>query len=240
MAVDILAVGAHPDDVELGCGGTLINMVDSGYRVGIADLTEALLATRGDIDTRIKETQTALEIIGAVERVQLGFFEGSILSNPDNIHQLVNLIRRTQPHLLLAPYWEDRHPDHVDASKLVQTAAFWSGVSRYGDRQPPHRPHRIVFYFIHREGPISFVMDISATFDRKLKAIRSYHSQFHPQPGNEKMTYISRPEFLEKLISRARYYGSLIGAEYGEPFHVREMNRVEDLMAWAGGQGVVG
>lgn len=241
MNLDILAIGAHPDDIELGCAGTLVTLVDQGYRVGLADLTDAVLATRGDRDTRSKEAENARRIIGASKRYRLGFREASIFDpNTDNLYRMVSLIRRTCPYVILAPYWEDRHPDHVDASKLVQSAVFWSGVAKFGDNQPPHRPHRVLYYFTHYEGPASLVIDISTTFDRKLKAVRSYHSQFQPQLGSEQMTYISRPEFLEKIISRARYYGSRIGAEYGEPLYVREMNRVEDLMSWANGQGVTG
>ncbi len=240
MNFDVIAVGPHPDDIEIGCGGTLINLVDAGYKVGMVDLTEAMLSTRGDRESRFDESNDALKIIGAAKRFQMGFFEGSLASNPGNIYELVALVRRTRPYVVLAPYWDDRHPDHVDASRLVQTACFWSGVSRYGDSQTPHRPHRLVYYFIHREGPVSFVVDISADFDRKLQAVRAYHSQFLAHPGQREMTYISRPEFLERIINRARYYGSLIGAEYGEPFFVREMNRVTDLVSWVGGQGVVG
>ncbi len=240
MTLDVLAVGAHSDDVELGCGGTLINLGDNGYRIGIADLTDAVLASRGNDETRRRETKDAAEIIGAVERFSLGFHEGSILSGTNNLHELVSLIRRNRPHVILAPYWEDRHPDHIDASRLVHSAVFWAGVTKFGDNQSPHRPHRVLYYFVHWDGPVSLVVDISSTFDRKLKAIRAYRSQFLPQAGSDKMTYISRPEFLEKIISRARYYGSQIGAEYGEAFHLREMNRVEDIIKWAGEQGVVG
>ncbi|MCF7810937.1 bacillithiol biosynthesis deacetylase BshB1 [bacterium] len=240
MVFDALAIGAHADDVELGCGGTLINLTDKGYLVAIADLTEALLATRGDAETRVKENTVAAEIMGVRERFQLGFKEGSIATGANNLIELTSLIRKTKPYILFAPYWEDRHPDHVDASKLIQSAAFWSGIAKFGDNQPPHRPHRIFYYFTHWEGPVSLSVDISAAFDRKLKAIRSYRSQFSPHLGNERMTYISRPEFLEKLISRARYFGSKTGVEYGEPFFLRDMNRIEDAMAWAGEQGVIG
>lgn len=203
-------------------------------------MTKALLSTHGDQDTRHREARDGMEIIGAEERIQLGFFEGSIDVNSDYLNKLVSLIRKFRPLLVFIPWHEDRHPDHGDASKLIQKAVFWAGIAKYGDTQSPHRPHRVINYFIHWEGEISLVVDISACFDRKLKAIRAYRSQFLPQPGSGRMTYISRPEFLEKLISRARYYGSLIGAEYGEPFYVKEMNRVEDLMKWAGEQGVVG
>ncbi len=240
MAFDVLAIGAHPDDVEIGCGGALANLVDAGYRVGIVDLTEALLSSRGNLETRQHEAKDAMGIIGAKERFQMGFHEGSIRSGPGNVEKLVSLIRRTRPLIIFAPYSEDRHPDHMDASDLVHRAVFWAGVAKYGDSQSPHRPHRTLHYHIHWEGPVSLVVDISAGFDRKLKAIRAYRSQFLAQPGSGRMTYISRPEFLEKLISRARYYGALIGAEYGEPFYLHEMIRIEDSVKWAGEQGVVG
>ncbi|MFH0765497.1 MAG: bacillithiol biosynthesis deacetylase BshB1 [Calditrichota bacterium] len=240
MTFDVLAIGPHPDDLELGCGGTLVGLVDRGYRVAMADLTEALLSTRGDALSRIQEAETARAIIGAPRRFQVGLAESALQSDRDSLERLVNLIRQTQPHILFCPYWDDRHPDHRDASMLIQTACFWSGVSKFGSDLPPHRPHRTIYYFLHREGPPSFIVDISATFDRKLKAIRAYHSQFLSSPGEREMTYISRPEFLEKIINRARYYGSLIGAEYGESFYVRESIRVEDIMTWAGTQGVVG
>ncbi len=240
MNFDILAIGPHPDDVELGCAGTLINLVDSGYKVGIVDLTEAMLSTRGDQLSRFEESNSAFRIIGATERFQMDFYEGSLLSDRYNINRLVSLIRKTKPHIVLAPYWDDRHPDHIDASRLIQTACFWSGVSRFGDDQSPHRPHRIIYYFLHWVGPVSIIVDISASFDRKLQAIRAYYSQFLVHPGEREMTYISRPEFLEKIINRASYYGSQIGSEYGEPFFVRENIRVENLMSWAGVQGIVG
>ena len=237
MSFDALAIGAHPDDVELGCGGTLIGLVDRGYRVGLVDMTDGRLSTRGDPETRMKEAEDAARIIGAAERFQLGFQEGSLQSGQGNLEALVALLRRTRPQVVLAPYWEDRHPDHVDASRLVQSACFWAGVPRYGAGDAPHRPHRLVYYFGHWVGPVSLVVDVSATFERKMQAVRAYRSQFQPEPSGEAATFISRPEFLEGIISRARVYGSLTQVEYGEPFYVREMNRTDDLIAWARGQG---
>jgi len=240
MNFDVLAISPHPDDVELACSGTLIYLIDHGYRVGLVELTTAMLATGGDHLTRSQEAEAATKVMGIHKRFQLNMKEGSLLPDTANLYKLTGLIRQTRPYLIMSPYKEDRHPDHSDTSKLVQAACFWSGVSKFGDTQPPHRPHRLIQYFLHWEGPVSFVVDISSTFDRKLKAIRSYHSQFLAHPADRSLTYISRPEFLEKIINRARYYGSLIGAEYGEPFYVHEMNRVENLMAWADTQGVVG
>ncbi len=246
MTYDILAIGPHPDDVELSCGGTLITLADQGYRVGIVDLTDARLSTRGNVDQRRQEADNAAEIMGIGKRFRLGMSEGLLKSNTKNILPIVKIIREARPQVVLAPYWDDRHPDHVDSSKLIQAACFWSGIAKYGQSEsdgellPPHRPHRIIYYFLHWEGPASFVVDISASFDRKLKAIRAYQSQFFARPSEDPVTFISRPEFLEKVINRARYNGSLIGVEYGEPFHSREMNRIDDVVLWADSQGVVG
>ncbi len=240
MNYDVLAVGPHPDDVEIGCSGTLIDLVDRGYRVAVVDLTKAALATRGDPLTRGNEAKQAVQIMKIHKRFQLGLKEGSLQPTIENIYKLVSLIRSVRPHIIISPYSEDRHPDHSAASELVQAACFWAGVSRFGDTQPPHRPHRVVNYFLHWEGTASFIVDISSTFDRKLQAIRCYHTQFLGAPQDRSMTYISRPEFLEKIINRARNYGSQIGAEYGEAFYLREPQRVDDMMVWANIQGVVG
>ena len=240
MNFDILAVGPHPDDVEIGASGTLINLVDRGYKVAIVDLTKAALATRGDPLTRGKEAEQASKIMRVHQRYQLDLKEGSLQPTVDNIYKLITLIRAVRPYLVIAPYHQDRHPDHSSASRLVHAACFWSGVSKYGDSQPPHRPHRVIYYFLHWEGPASFIVDISSSFDRKLQAIRCYHTQFMGAPDDQSMTYISRPEFIEKIINRARNYGSQIGAEYGEAFYSPEPQRVEDLMSWAKMQGIVG
>ena len=240
QSLDVLAVGPHPDDAELGCGGTLAQLAGRGYRVAILDLTEAALSTQGSLPTRQAEAAAAARILGNLPRHQLGLWETAILSSPDALPKLVKFIRRHRPYLVLAPYGEERHPDHNDASELVRRACFWAGVAKYGGRQPPFRPHRLVYYYLHRVADVSLVVDISAGFERKLKAIRAYRSQFSPPPDGSGATFISRPEFLESIIARARYYGSLIGAEYGEPFHIRELNRVEDIVAWAKRQGGVG
>ncbi|MBT7616841.1 MAG: bacillithiol biosynthesis deacetylase BshB1 [Calditrichaeota bacterium] len=240
MNFDIMAVSPHPDDVEIGCSGTLIQLIDEGYRVCTVEVTNAVLATGGDLKIRNEEAEASRLVMGAQKRFKMDMKEGELFPTTDNLYRLVSLIRKTRPHIVLAPYFEDRHPDHVATSKLMKAACFWSGVSKYGDNQAPHRPHRLVYYFLHWEGPISFIVDISATFDRKLQAIRAYHSQFLTMPSDRSMTYISRPEFLEKVINRARNYGSQIGVEYGEAFYTREVNRVDNLMTWADTQGVVG
>lgn len=240
MSCDVLAIGAHPDDIELSAGGTVALLADQGYRVGLLDLTRARLSTRGDEFTRQDEAAEAAQILGAHTRINLDALEGSLLSDPFTLNKLVSVIREQRPSLILSPYWEDRHPDHADASRLVQRAYFWSGVPKFGDDQPPHRPKRVVYYRSHWETETSLVVDISTTFDRKMAASRAYKSQFDLLPGEEPNTYISRPDFFDKVIARAKFFGSKIGAAYGEPFFVRETNKVTDLVMWADGQGEVG
>jgi len=237
---DVLAIGAHPDDVELTVGAAVALLARQGYRVAIADLTRARLSTRGDEATRAAEAAEAAKILGVADRINLDLSEGSLLDDREPLHRLVSLIRETRPGLILAPYWEDRHPDHSDASRLIQRAYFWAGVSKFGDDQPPHRPKRVAYYFSHWETTPSFVVDVSETFELKMQSARAYRSQFELPPGEEANTFISRPDFLQRIVARAEYFGSRIGARYGEPFLVREMNRVEDVVRWAAEQGEVG
>ncbi len=240
MTCDVLAIGAHPDDIELGVGGTLALLARQGYNCALLDLTRAGLSTRGDVVTRAKEASAAAALLGAKGRINLDLNEGSLLTDPKGLYKLVSAIRELRPKLILAPYFEDRHPDHGDASELVQKAYFWAGASKYGDDQPPHRPGRVAYYFCHREGPCSMVVDVSETFETKLASVRAYGSQFDTLSGETPNTYISRPEFMERVKNRARYYGMQIGAAYGEPLFVRETQRIIDLMKWTSEQGDVG
>lgn len=240
MTCNVLAVGAHPDDIELGVGGSLALLVRQGYRVVLLDLTRAALSTRGDVITREKEASDAAEILGAGDRINLELHEGSLLADPNGLQRLVSVIRKLRPELILAPHFEDRHPDHGDASILVQKAYFWAGAAKFGDDNPPFRPRRVASYFCHREAAYSMVVDVSETFDVKLASVRAYRSQFSTAADETPNTYISRPEFLDRIINRAKYYGMQIGAEYGEPLFVREPHRVSDLMNWVAGQGDVG
>jgi len=240
MTCDVLAVGAHPDDIELGVGGTLALLAKQGYNHVLVDLTRAGLSTRGDIVTREVEAGEAARVLGAKERRNLELFEGSLLTDPNGLYRLVSAIREFRPRLILAPYFEDRHPDHGDASTLVQKAYFWAGAEKFGDDQPPFRPERVAYYFCHREGPFSLVVDVSETFETKLESVKAYHSQFSLQPGESPNTYISRPEFFDRVINRALYFGTQIGVKYGEPLYVRETHRVSDLMKWTEEQGDVG
>jgi bacillithiol biosynthesis deacetylase BshB1 len=214
--VDVLAIGAHPDDVEIGCGGALLIAVDRGMRVAVADLTDGEAATRGSPEVRMKERRLAGELLGVTVRDRLGLPDGSLGTAPDHRLAVVDAIRRHRPRVVIAPYPEDRHPDHAAAGRLTREACFLSGVARIGggDR---HRPARLYHYMLHHPFTPSFVLDVSGVWDRKMEAVRSYESQFGP--GEAPPTEIGGPGFLDYLEARAAVHGAMIGARRGEPFH---------------------
>ncbi len=237
--VHLIAIGAHSDDAELGCGGTLVSLVRKDYRCLIVDITAAALSTRGDIETRRIESIKAAEILG-VKRINLNAQESVIYPNFDNLLKLVGIIRKYKPQLVLTHYWEDRHPDHIATSRLTQDAVFWAGIGKFGDNQSPHRPRRLGYYFARYEVVPTIIVDISDVFEIKMEAVRAYRSQFFLNPDEVPNTFISRPEFLERINNRARWWGDKIAARYGEAFLFREITRVEDIIKWNSEQGDLG
>jgi bacillithiol biosynthesis deacetylase BshB1 len=237
-ALDVLAVGTHPDDLEVACGGTLILLANRGHRVGAVDLTRGELGTRGSSELRTQETAAANRILKVCMRENLGLPDGNIDNNLKNRMSLIRLIRQCRPRLLLAPYWEERHYDHVHASHLVAQAAFQSGLPKIETGQESFRPFRVLFYVSRIAFRPSFVVDISETFEGKMQAIRSYRSQFHnsEQAGlsGEPQTLLSTPYALEALETLCRYYGAMIGARYGEPFLLREPLELLDPVTFFG------
>ncbi|HAL57035.1 MAG TPA: bacillithiol biosynthesis deacetylase BshB1 [Bacteroidetes bacterium] len=223
MTVDVLAIGAHPDDIELACGGTVALLVKQGYKVALADATQGELGTRGSKEIRSKEADEAANILGVITRRNLRLADGQIDVSERNIKKLIVLIRELQPRLLLIPHSTERHPDHVHTHQLCKEAWFYSGLSKIHSKHAgiPQRPFRpdIFFEFMqwyHFEP--SFVVDVSDTFDTKMRAIRAHSSQFHNPKSKEPETKLSTPEFLERVETEARFYGHRIGAEYGEAF----------------------
>lgn len=216
-AVDLLAIGAHPDDVEIGCGGTLILAGEAGLNVAIADLTRGELATHGAPPLREQEGHRAARLLGVRERVCLGLPDGRLGSGISERDAVVALIRDLRPRVVLAPYPEDRHPDHAAAGQLVHAASFFAGVERAGHGQP-HRPSRLYHYMIHHPFEPSFVIDISSVWERKLEAVASYESQFDAAATR---TEIGGRRFLRLLDDRASFHGSLVGFSRGEPFYSR-------------------
>ncbi len=218
MNVDILAFSPHPDDAELGCGGSLILAADSGSRVAIADLSAGEMSSRGTPEQRQSEKEDAADRLGLCARLLVGLPDSEIGTSPAHRLPIIQLIREMRPRVVLAPYERDRHPDHAAASKLVNDACFLAGVSKVGTGLP-HRPEQVYYYMIHHPFPPSIVVDISSVWDRKMAAVAAYQSQFLPD-GGEFETAISQPEFLRFIEARAIVLGAMIGAAYGEAFYL--------------------
>jgi N-acetylglucosamine malate deacetylase 1 len=216
--LDILAFSPHPDDAELGCGGSLILAADQGLRVAIADLSAGEMSSRGSPEQRQQEKEKATDLLGLCGRWLVGLPDSEIGLDPAHRLPLIQLIRETRPRLVLAPYGLDRHPDHMAASKLVQEACFFAGVHKIGTGDP-HRPERIYSYMIHRPFTPSFVVNISAVWERKMAAVTAYKSQFQAD-GSWLETALSRPDFLRLVEARTIYFGAMIGAAYGEAFYL--------------------
>lgn len=231
--LDVLAFGAHPDDIELMAGGTIIKLVQMGYRVGMISLTAGEMGTRGTPEIRREEFAASARIMGLAMNRMLDIPDGGVNENEENRGKVITAIREWRPALLFAPYWETRHPDHAHCSHLVREAAFFSGLKKIVTSQSHFRPQRVVYYCEHYHFTPSFVVDISETFERRLEAIRAYKSQvFNPDIiETDEKTHISSPEYFRSIYARAEYWGGRIGVRYGEPFLVREVVGVEDPFA---------
>ena len=229
MALSTLAFSPHPDDVELRCGGTLIKLSDGGHSTGVIDLTIGEMSTRGSTPEREREREAeeSSKILSLQCRENLAIPDGNVRLSEDNKLKVIRAIRRYRPRVLMLPYWEDRHPDHAHASRLIFDAAYLSGLSKLDTGQKAHRPEILVYYMGYFEFTPSFVVDVSAEHERKMEAIRAYRSQFYNPDYQAEETMLSKPEFLEDLELKSRYYGSLIGATYGEPFLVRGSIRLD-------------
>jgi bacillithiol biosynthesis deacetylase BshB1 len=215
--IDVLAVGAHPDDVEVGCGGVLALCTRAGMRVAIADLTGGELGTRGTRELRSDEARRAGDILGVQERVTLDLPDGGVGTDPAHRAVVVELLRRLRPRLVLAPYHlDDRHPDHAAAGRLVREAAFFGGVARWGDGDP-HRPARVHHYLLHHLVEPTYVVDVTPVWEQRTAAVAAFASQFSAAP-DDRRTAIDDGGFLDLLAARARVYGAMIGVGRGEPF----------------------
>jgi N-acetylglucosamine malate deacetylase 1 len=226
MKLDILAIGVHPDDVELGCSGVLINEIQRGKKAGILDLTQGELGTRGNIETRYEEAAKAAMIIGVIVRENLkmrdGFFQN------DEAHQmlLIKALRKYQPEIVFANAPKDRHPDHGRAAKLISDACFLSGLGKIetideqGNAQQKWRPKYVLNYIQDRYIEPDVVIDITNVFEKRMQSIAAYGTQFYnpDDNSNDPHSYISSPDFYESVIARARMMGKKIGVKYGEGF----------------------
>lgn len=227
MQLDVLVFAAHPDDAELSMGGTIAKLTNSDFKVGIIDLSRGELGTRGSIDTRKEEAQKASAILNLTVRENLGLKDGSLKFCDEYLHQVISRIRKYRPKLVFAPYFNDRHPDHIGTSQLVKEAFFFSGlpkiVTECDDKiQTPYRPQKLFYFMQMYEFKPTFIVDISSTFDTKMKSIHAFETQFHNPESVEPETFISQPNFLKYLEARAKIYGFKIGKDYGEPFYCEE------------------
>jgi N-acetylglucosamine malate deacetylase 1 len=226
MKLDILAIGVHPDDIELGCSGTLLNELKNGKKAGILDLTEGELGSRGSVEMRYKEAAEAARIMGIQTRENLQIPDGFFKNDEPTQRKLIAKIRKYQPEIVLANSLNDRHPDHGRAGKLITDSCFLSGLVKIesrdekGELQEPWRPKYIFHYIQDRYHEPDFIIDITDVFEQRMQAIKAYTTQFY-NPENEDdgpETYISTPDFLESVIARARMIGKKIGVKYGEGF----------------------
>lgn len=211
-------MGAHPDDIELACGGTLAKLTQLGYRVGVLDLTRGEAATRGTPEIRAREAEEAARVLGLSVRRNLGLADAHVVDDLPARAAMVRVLRELRPTLVIAPHQADYHPDHARCGQLVKDALYVAGLRQVEPALPPHRPRALVHYPSHEEVVPSFVVDISAQHEAKMRAVRCYRSQFHDPGSTEPETLISSRQFLDRIEVRARYWGERIGATHGEPF----------------------
>lgn len=225
MKLDVLALSAHPDDTELCCGGTLAALAKQGRKVGVVDFTRGEMGSRGTPEKRLQEAGKAADIIGLEVRDNLGLPDTQLESTREYQKKIIQKIRTYQPHVCLVGAPSDRHPDHGNGTRLALDAIFFSGLTKIettgedGNSQDRWRPSHVLHFMQDRPFEPDIVFDITETFETKKEALLAFESQFNVQnPGDEPETYISSNEFFEGIEARARHYGHLIGATYGEPF----------------------
>jgi bacillithiol biosynthesis deacetylase BshB1 len=240
MKLDILAIGAHPDDVELGCGATLAKEIALGKKVGIIDLTRGELGTRGDAETRDVESERAKDILGVLMRTNMEFADGFFINDKFHQIELVKMIRKYMPEIVLCNAKEDRHIDHPKGSQLVSDACFLSGLMKVDTKCPdddrwqdPWRPKHVYHYIQWENNEPDFVVDVSGYLEKKLEAVFAYESQFHKSNSDEPVTPISTTNFKDSISYRAQDMGRLIGVDHGEGFTVERyvaVNSLSDLI----------
>ena len=235
MKLDILALGAHPDDVELGCGGTIAKEIANGKKVGIIDLTQGELGTRGTAETRFTEASNAAKILGVAVRENLGFADGFFVNDKTHQLEVIKMIRKYQPEIILCNAFDDRHIDHGKGSKLVSDACFLSGLIKIetkddqGTLQAPWRPKQVYHYIQWKNLEPDFVVDISSAIDIKMESVLAYKTQFYDPDSKASVTPISSKNFTDSVTYRAQDLGRLVGVAYAEGFNVERLPAVGSL-----------
>ncbi|MGH7533865.1 MAG: bacillithiol biosynthesis deacetylase BshB1 [Gemmatimonadales bacterium] len=231
MPVDLLAIAAHRDDVELTCGGTLLRAVDAGHRTGILDLTAGETGTRGSATLRAEEAARATKILGVTERRNAGLPDAHLHNTEETRRVVVGEIRHFRPKVVILPYPVGRHPDHRIASELARDACFLAGLAKYDAPGEPHRPFKILYALAYREDAVTptFVVDITAQMPRKMEAIRCYASQFDAAISAGEI-FPTGQDLYSLIETQGAHYGSLIRTRFGEPFFTHETMRVDDVI----------
>jgi bacillithiol biosynthesis deacetylase BshB1 len=222
MSVDLLVFGPHPDDIEIGLAGAIARHAAAGHRVGLCDLTRGELSSNGTVEQRRAEADAAARVLGAAWRENLAWPDGAIAETPEMIRSGVDAIRRHRPRTLAIPYWDDRHPDHAAASRVLRVAAFKSGLRRYVTDAEPWQVDWVCYYFINDGAPPSFVVDVSEHYQRKRDALDCYRSQFAPADPGAVATRLTASTFRRLIESRDAQFGALAGVAFAEGFVVRE------------------
>jgi bacillithiol biosynthesis deacetylase BshB1 len=236
MKLDLLAIAAHPDDVELTCGGTLLKMAHSGYQTGILDLSAGEMGTRGTPETRAKEAAKSAKILRASWRGTLGVPDSDVQPTRQHKLRLAAVIRELRPKTVILPYWEARHPDHAHASTLGYEGCFLAGLKQLPLDGEPHRPFKILYSTAFATVRPTFVVDITPYFEQRRRAILAFASQFHANQGDSRKQFKKTNVFLaidrleDEMNQLARHYGEMIGVNYGEPFLVKELMQVHDVV----------
>lgn len=220
-AVDLLAFGPHPDDLEIGLGGTIAKHAALGHAVGLCDLTRGEMSSNGTPAARVKEADAARMVLGAVWRENLALPDRAIGSSPDHLRKVVELIRRARPRAIAVPYWHDRHPDHESSAALLRDAVFNAKLKRYDAAGDPFQPEWVCHYFINDAGPASFVIDVSAHYETKRQALACYASQFS-RATESADTRLNSPSFSQLIESRDAQFGALAGVRFAEGIVVNE------------------
>ena len=226
--LEVLAIAAHPDDIEQTCGGTLIRMAEKGHRAGALDLTAGDMGSRGTTEIRLAEAEAAAAKMLLKWRGNLRLPDARLENTLAARMTLAAEIRRLRPRMVILPYWEARHPDHYRASELGFEASFLAGLKKLDEDTEPHRPYKVIYASLYADVKPSFVVDISAQFDRRMEALFCYESQFGASDAASDL-FPDAAEIRERLAAVARFYGHQIGVRYGEPFVVKETMRVDDI-----------
>jgi bacillithiol biosynthesis deacetylase BshB1 len=221
VPVDVLAIGPHPDDIEIGIGGIVAKHVALGHRVGLCDLTAGEMGSNGTVEERLAEAEAARAVLGAAWRVNLRLPDRAIGRDTEHVRLVASLVRRARPRVVVAPYWSDRHPDHISASELTSEAVFSAGLRRFPANGESWKPERLCYYFINDAASPSFVVDVSAQYDVKRRALACHVTQFAPSSGDAVATRLTSARFQQLVESRDAQFGALVGVAYAEGLVVK-------------------